>query len=240
MKTARAFLTSTSGNAAVIFSLAAVPLLLGAGAAVDMVRANRTEVVLQNAADAAALAGATSKKSEAELEQIAMDFLVANGGTAALDIVDDIEFKKQSGSFKVHIKGKIKTGFMSLAGIPAIDLDAMAEVASGTSALEVALVLDNTDSMNAEGRLDDLKDSAKELVDSIFDNAPEGGYTRVGLVPFANYVNVGLVARNRSYMSVAADSSTTNNQCWSEYPNATSSNCRTVPYTYDVLNVPNL
>ena len=55
------------------------------------------------------------------------------------------------------------------------------------------------------------------------------------LVPFAQYVNVGMANRNASWMAVPPDTTTTTiYQCWDTYPNAVKSNCRMVTYTgYD-------
>ena len=56
------FLKDTSGNLGMMFAIGAIPLLLAGGAAIDMIRANNTQTILRGAADAAALAGATSGK----------------------------------------------------------------------------------------------------------------------------------------------------------------------------------
>ena len=70
----------TSGNVAVIFAVAVVPLMLAVGAGVDMVRMNQAQTQLQAVADAAALSGGASPHtSEAQLQQIAINYLDANG-----------------------------------------------------------------------------------------------------------------------------------------------------------------
>ena len=65
----------------------------------------------------------------------------------------------------------------------------------------------------------------------------------MALVPFAQYVNVGMDNRYASWMDVPSDSSTTTTSCYDTYPNAVKSNCRMVtysatndgvPYTYTV------
>jgi Flp pilus assembly protein TadG len=229
MRNIQSYFRSTAGNTAIIFSMAAVPLLLASGAAVDMVRANRTQAVLQGAADAAALGGGVSSQSKKEIEKLVEDYFVANGAPEALDFVEKIEAKqdKMSGTFTVAIKGKINTSFMKLAGIQTLDIGATAEVMRGSQALEIVLVLDNTDSMNAEGRLDALKVSAKELVREIFKNKQSDTYIKLGIVPFANYVNVGMAARNESWMNVAAEQtfSSPAGECRDTYPQQRWDNC---------------
>jgi hypothetical protein len=227
-------LRSTSGNTGIIFALAAVPMLLGAGAAVDMVRANRTQAVLQAAADAAALGAGVSGANESTVSQLVTDYLAINGAQAALDTVESIEAirSEDDGSFNVKINGKIKTSFMMLAGIPTMDIGASSQVMSKGRALEIVLVLDATDSMNREGRLDALKVSARDLVTQVLENKAHGTYVKVGIVPFANYVNVGLGARGQSWINVPADQVNMQTSCTSTHPDARSSNCRDEPYSY--------
>lgn len=229
------FLRNTAGNTAIIFSLSAIPIMLGAGAAVDMVRADKTRTVLQAAADAAAIAGATSGKTKAEdLEKIVKQFLEVNGAQDALSSVKKIKqnLDKSKRTFEVKIDGKLQTSFMFLAGITELDIGAKAEVNIGGNGLEVVLALDNTESMNYEGRLPALKTAAKSLVDSVLDaGSGSGAYVKIGVVPFSNYVNVGLSNRGKSWIDVAADSTETKKACWNEYPDATKSNCRNETYT---------
>ena len=66
--------------------------------------------------------------------------------------------------------------------------------------LEVILVLDKTGSM-AGAKLEALKAAAAELVEQIMD----GENVRVGIVPFAQYVNIGLDLRNEPGFLVPAE-----------------------------------
>jgi Putative Flp pilus-assembly TadE/G-like len=235
------FLRNTSGNTAMIFSLAAVPLLLGAGVAIDSMRATAARTDLQAAADAAAIAGASSNKTNnAALKKIVDDFLIANDAEHTLSAVKSIKQKLDpvTRTFTVNIEGKMETSFMFLAGVSEIDIGAKAEVALGGSALEVVLALDNTASMNSGGRMDALKAAAKNLVADVLALQTTGAYVRVGIVPFGNYVNVGTSRRNAPWINVPADSTTTQNVCNTTYPNASSSNCRQEVVTYNNDGVP--
>jgi Flp pilus assembly protein TadG len=218
MSVLKSFLRSTSGNTAIIFSLAAIPMLLAAGSAIDMLRANRAQAVLQGAADAAALAGGTSSGKKGDVKDLVKDYLEINGAQSALDYVESIDVKKnkKKGTLTVEIKGKINTSLMALAGISTMDVGAMSEVQIGNRALEISLVLDNTGSMNEQGRLTALKASAKELVTQVFENKDPDTYVKIGIVPFANYVNVGLPRRSEDWMNVPPDSTYPTE--WLEYP----------------------
>jgi Flp pilus assembly protein TadG len=222
----------TAGNTTIIFALSVVPMFLAAGAAVDMVRANRTQAVLQGAVDAAALSAAVSGEDESKLKKIVEDYLTANGAQGSLAEVEsiDTEVDKDTGKVTVEIKGKIKTSFMKLAGINHMDLSAMSEVSRGVNSMEIALVLDNTDSMNFEGRLEALKKSAKEFVNEVYKSKYPGSYVKIGIVPFSNYVNVGIGSNGESWLNVPP--ATPVNQCYDTYPDAKSSNCKTVTNAY--------
>jgi Flp pilus assembly protein TadG len=226
------FLSNCRGNTSMMVALALVPMLAVAGAAVDMVQTNRSKSVLQGAADAAVLAGASSKiLDEAALKLIVEEYVEANGASQVLDQVDSIvsSLDKVTRTFSVTIKGKRNTSLMYLAGISKVDLNAYAEVKLGGDGLEVALVLDNTASMLDSGRLPALKTSAKLLVNDLLATASSGAYVRVGIVPFADYVNVGLSRRSQPWLDVDNDKSITSYTCWDTYPDATKSNCRNVP-----------
>lgn len=198
------FLKDTSGNLGMMFAIGAIPLLLAGGAAIDMIRANNTQTILRGAADAAALAGATSGKvdNQAFLNKIVKDYLTANDAIGALKSVSKISQSVDTGTatFKVQITGKIDTMFMSLADIKTIDIGATAEVNLGLQSLEMALVLDNTGSMSGQ-KITDLKSSAKELVAVLESEKAEYSSLKFSLVPFAQYVNVGIGNAGETWLS---------------------------------------
>ena len=183
------------GNVAMMFGLALVPILLGAGAAIDMVRLHNASTTLQAAVDGAALAGATSKQlnNKIALSSIVETYLKSNkafngfeDGTKVTQGVD-----AATGSFIVTVSGKMKTSFMKLTGIPTLDINATSAVGLEIQEMEVALVLDNTGSM-AGSKLASLKTAAKQLITIL--ESQKGAYSdlRYGLVPFSKYVDVGV------------------------------------------------
>jgi Flp pilus assembly protein TadG len=189
------FLRNISGNVGLMFGVAAIPLLIGCGVAVDMVRMNNANTILQAAADAAALAGATSKKlnNPVQISKLVNDFLVVNGLPKSITSGIKIEQGKnpQTGGFKVKVTGQFSTTLMSLAGIKAMDVTGLSEVNLGIQGMEVALVLDNTGSM-AGAKLDALKTAAKNLISILETGKADYADLKFGLVPFSQYVNVGM------------------------------------------------
>jgi Flp pilus assembly protein TadG len=230
-----------NGNVSIMMAVAAVPLLAAAGAAIDMVHANNAQTALQSAVDAAALAGGTSGfSSNSDLSALVNKYLSQNNANFSIGTADAIEFGSahSTNNFFVRVNGKIKTDFMSLVGIPTVGLAAYAEVEKGGQALELALVLDNTASMNSENRLAALKVSAKNLVDTIITKKPPGAYVKIGIVPFSNYVNVGVGNRNKSWIDVPADYTETTAVTYNTYPHAVYTNCHLVDHPYMNDGVP--
>ncbi len=245
------FLRSTAGNIAVTFAITLMPLLLAVGAGTDILRQNTTQTKLQAATDAAAMAGAQlSKSSLAKAKKQVELYLTENQAYQAIASGTSVTsgVAEKSGNFYVKINGKMDTMFMALAGYSTLDVGAYTEVDLGGQDLEVALVLDNTASMNSEGRLDSLKDASKSLVDTLYKAKSVDAYLKVGIVPFADYINVGMGNRSASWMNVPADTtSITKNVCSTTYPDATSFNCRDekgtwnndgvpTPYTYQICD----
>ena len=189
------YLKNTCGNMGMMFAFAMVPMLIAAGSAIDMIRANNTQAILRGASDAAALAGATSGKVNDPrfIENIVKNYLKADYAIRALKSVTSISQSVDTGTatFKVTIKGKIETTLMALAGIKSIDIESESEVNIGQQSLEMALVLDITGSMAGQ-KLIDLKSSAKELVNILETEKASYSSLKFSLVPFAQYVNVGL------------------------------------------------
>lgn len=234
----KSFLTDVKGNMAMMMAVTAVPLMVASGAAIDMVRANNAQTVLQGAVDAAALAGGTSKlPNTADVKKLVAKYLNTNGEQNALATVSHVDSGKisASGNFYVKVQGKVNNYFLGLVGMPTTDVGAYSEIELGGMAVELALVLDNTASMNSEGRLTALKASAKKLVETILTNKPAGAYVKIGIVPFSNYVNVGMSNRYKNWIDVPVDYTGAVPVTYTTYPNATYSNCHLVdhPYTND-------
>ena len=62
------------------------------------------------------------------------------------------------------------------------------------------------------------------LFNTLFAFPNAASHIRIGIVPFTYYVNVDTSNRHATWMDVPDDYSTTTNQCWDTYPNATYSN----------------
>jgi len=185
------------GNIAMMFGLLIVPLVIAGGMAIDTLRASVVRTTIQEAADGAILAVANIKSRKPNLTQSEMDALarkyfdhgVENLGPLNIDGFD-VTFDPATEAFELQLTGTMDTALMRIAGIDTMALDTLSAVQLGKPPyIELVLALDNTGSMNDEGKLGDLKDAAEMLVESLFEH-PDAE-VKVGLVPFAQYVNVG-------------------------------------------------
>jgi Flp pilus assembly protein TadG len=205
MKRLSKFISDTKGNVGMMFGLLSIPLLLAAGVAIDFGRVHSTRAILQAAVDAAAFAGGTARQNftRADLQRIVEAFLRRNNAEYALDIIDSMEFEENliDGLFTVRIRGRVKTSLMNLAGIDEIGVGASSVVSMSFQSLEVAMVLDNTGSMNENNKIGTLKIASKGLVDILESEKQKFTDIKIGLVPFVQYVNVGKDNKNQPWVS---------------------------------------
>lgn len=200
-----------SGNVAVMFGLTAMALVVMVGMAIDISRLVYIRSEVQKSLDASALAAAASRAQTAkELEDVAKPYLAAN--LDAEDLVSGWTAKTTYQNEKiVHVAfaGGVKPLFAGVLGINRLDISLVAEATRGVAQrIETVLVLDNTWSMSEQDsrsvkRIDALKSSASLLVNELMANASDE--VSIGVVPYADYVNVGVANRGASWLSVPDD-----------------------------------
>lgn len=197
------YLKDTSGNFAMMFAIGAMAILAGVGAAIDYNGMTRNTSYLQNLADAGALAASTSKeKAVGQLQKIAKDHVDAHNTLGApiatnLEVVNDVIVVKTESVYNTHLMG--------IFGKSKFDLSAVARSPlNNDTPISVALVLDRTGSMQG-ANMNALKDASKGMIDT-FETYEAN--IKASVVPFSQYVNVGLANRNVSWMDVPNDSST--------------------------------
>jgi Flp pilus assembly protein TadG len=238
------FSKNARGDVALMFGLAAVPMLLAGGIAIDYSNGLRAKATLQAAVDNAALAaGYDTDMSDADMLALVTQYLNSNNANAKLTSVDAISVQKVGNDgLKVSAAGTVKTYLMGIVGVNTMDIKAESFIKNSYGNLEVTLVLDNTWSMSSAGKMAALKNAAHTLVDKLHDNKGPSADLQIGLVPFAQYVNIGMSRRNALWSNVPADWDETINYNGYWYrPVIRTYNCRMeqrngvrdgVPYTY--------
>ncbi len=213
---ARRFRRDESGATVTMFAFAGVALICMAGAVVDYGRLSKAHSGLQAATDSAALAAARLPSKDAATMRAAADkFFIANtSGMAGQNIqITKFDFQESSGTVTIESSGVLDTTLMSIIGFTTMGFSSRsAALKEVTGTVEMALVLDNTWSMSDSAggggsKITVLKSAAKNLINTIL--AQGGTNVKIGIVPFADYVNVGVGNRNQAWMSVPADYSTT-------------------------------
>lgn len=217
-----------------MFALSLVMLCGTVGLSIDGARVYGAKQKLQAAVDAAVLAAARRAIADGNSEAVAETF--ARFVTMSISEADirlrstepDLSIPRRIGA---ELVADVPTVLMQVLGFDAVEIRARAAAEFGFTKLEIALALDNTGSM-AGTKLEALKTSATRLVDTLLDKAPEDGDIRIALVPFAQYVNVGIENRYASWIDVRDDYSEHLESCGDVTPVVSSSNCRMVTYTY--------
>lgn len=199
-----------TGAVAAQFAFLALPIALLCFGLLDMNRVSLQRRQLQDALDASALfAARSSAKTDAEIDT------VGDAALAAELVGLGIAVNASSSSFKsgpdnsvvASVKTDLKPIISNLWTNADVSVTALTTVKRGQDApVELVMVLDTTGSM-AGAKLTALKSAATSLVEKL--TASGTTNVKMGVVPFAQYVNVGVARRNESWISVPADYSTT-------------------------------
>ncbi|HQY73755.1 MAG TPA: pilus assembly protein TadG-related protein [Aestuariivirga sp.] len=199
----KAFRNDCLGSVTHITAVAAIPMMIAAGAAIDTVRINREQVAFDAAVDSAALAVASDDRASlaglsesqaatriAELEAYAKKYMEENytpqfGSNPVMDVKVEI-----TGQYvQLTADHDFPTTIMSLTGIEKINLVATSQIMKAMRPIEMVLVMDTTGSMASSGKIDGAKTAARDLLSTVYGGTlaqvPESEYLRIALVPFA-------------------------------------------------------
>lgn len=190
------------GAAAIIFALALLvlaPMTLGL---VDIYMVSTQKAQLQDALDAATLFAAsstatTSAQADAIGDKALTSNLVLPTGVTLVASTFTLTADKVTGYAEITAPG------IAQAVWPHGNLKANSEVLRGRDQrVELVLVLDTTASMSGQ-KMTDMKAAATKLVTTM--TADPQAKLKIGVVPFAQYVNTGVSRRNQTWMTVPAD-----------------------------------
>jgi Flp pilus assembly protein TadG len=224
----RRFLSDRRGNFMLLTAAAIVPIMGGLAVAVDYAEMSRQRQLTLNALDAAGVATARQliggNSTDAQLVAYAQQFFEANlgsvdprnatlhvtlptatGGGGKIKLSADLTYKPYFLPTLAALMGK------DASSSTQVDFTASTEVQMKNT-LEIALVLDNSGSMDYTGsgsgkkRITLLKDAAKQLVDSLSTQATQMKQVdkpvQFAVVPFAASVNVGSTYSTASWMDL--------------------------------------
>ena len=232
----RAFAKDTSGNIAMMFAVTAGSLMTASGVAVDYSRYSNAQAMISSAADAAAIAGAKTRGDATVRERAARDVFESNlrnaGFTGAINAnYRNITDNGAPTGYRVEANGAVKSTMGGFLGNPTQNVRTAAQAsAKFDEPTEIAFVLDTTDSMEGD-RIVNLKSAALGVIDEIQRRTARPDLIRMGVVPFAQYVNVGMDKRNAPWIDVPADYQEPSwDYCRDDRPVTGENNCRMVNY----------
>lgn len=206
-----AFRRSESGNYAMLFGLAVIPLMLAIGVAIDLARAYIVQTRLSTALDAAALAAGsaavstsqTTAQQQATIRDFASRVFWANyandfwgGGLDSSGL--QFTFSTDGNTISIAARAVMPTVIMGLVGQNSVNVAVSTTAQRRVQGMELVLVLDVTGSMRTSPprNIDALRIAAEDLVNIVFGTDQSGNQLDtatnlfVGLVPYTATVNI--------------------------------------------------
>jgi len=205
----RRFAGANEGNIAILFGIAVIPIISFVGAAVDYTRANSARSSMQAALDSTALMLAkdltegTITTSEISAKADAyFRALYTNSEAKSLAITATYTQNSSNGStILVNGAGAIDTSFMRVAGFPTMDFKTSSTSLWGSKRMRVAMVLDNTGSMDQNGKMAAMQKAATDMITDQSSYSKKSGDVYISIIPFTKDVNVGTTNINASWIN---------------------------------------
>ncbi|MFH6782529.1 MULTISPECIES: pilus assembly protein [Methylobacterium] len=188
------FRRDRSGSVAVIMALAMIPVTFLVGAGVDYARSAGIQAKLQTATDAAVLAvirEAPTLKSDADFQARARAYFDASFPSQAGVTVTSFTPTRSGTLVTVSATAQVDMTLGRLMHPGPLAVTGTSQAMSGGKAVEIALVLDNTGSMNDAGKLPALKQAAKDFLTYLDKVVVSRADAKVALIPFSTQVNLG-------------------------------------------------
>lgn len=184
----RAFRKSEEGSATVLTLFIFIVMLIMAGIGIDMMRFEMERARLQATLDAAVLAGAGAPFGE-DPEAIVQDYFAKAEMSEFLNEFEEGDVETSFNSSRVHASAEMTmdTYLMQLSGVETLTALAASTAETRIPKLEIALVLDVSNSMNNNNKIGNLKTAAKDFVTTIMNSADENNAV-ISIVPFSTSV----------------------------------------------------
>jgi Flp pilus assembly protein TadG len=213
-------LKDSAGNVSIFLGIAAIPMFLGLGTAIDSIRASREQTAFQAALDAATIAVAADARSDFTgldasqkeskrllLQTMAQNYLNQNyvSGTGGISDVT-VALTIDGRNINTAASHVFPTAIMGLVGINSMTMNLTSQTKRAQSGgVELTMVMDTTGSMdwNASGgttnvvndkRITGSRAAARTLLSIIYGGTaaafPDNANIRLSFVPFAMAVNL--------------------------------------------------
>jgi Flp pilus assembly protein TadG len=199
------FWRAHGGAVAPLWAMAMLALGPMSAVVIDTTYAWSAKRGLQDALDSALLAVARAgAESQSDIDAIARKYIDANIQKRYGATVSKIEIKLVGdGEYVGAVYADVPSFLAKMFGVNGLEAGVNGSVRVNNDDLDVVLSLDTTGSMSG-ARIAALKDAARNFVNTMFEDDPDN--IRIGIVPFARYVNIGMVHRNEPGFRIPADS----------------------------------
>jgi Flp pilus assembly protein TadG len=209
---ARRFVGANDGNIAVIFTIAAIPVIGFVGAAIDYSRTNSARSSVQTALDSTALmlskdlsSGTITASQVPTAAQSYFTALYTNpdgklvttaGATGPVTATYTANNGQMGNTIQLSVTASVTTDFMKVlsSSLSTMSFTVGSTTAWGNVKMRVALALDNTGSMADNGKITALRNAVAGtggLIDQLSGLAKNPGDVYISVIPFAKVVNVG-------------------------------------------------
>lgn len=197
------FAGANGGNVAVIFTIAAIPIVGFVGAAIDYTRMNEARSTMQSALDSTALMLSkdlsSGKITASQVNSAAQAYFSGlfnqpNAKGITITATYNPDNGNLGSTIAINASGSINTDFLNVVGVPSLPFSTFSTTAWGNVKMRVALALDNTGSMSDAGKITALRNAVAGsggLIDQLSGLAKNPGDVLISVIPFAKVVNVG-------------------------------------------------
>jgi Flp pilus assembly protein TadG len=201
-------LRETRGSVAITGALVTLPVLVCVGLAVDYAQMIRARAALQDAVDAATLAGAQvltgvgDDAARAATQKYFDATAIAKSGA----VISNIKVEGKDSEVSARADLNYRPSFMRVIGRDNVAIGAKSTSVGGLgSEVEIAVMLDLSSSMSGQ-RFSDLKTAARRFTNMIMDAKGASTEARIAFVPFASGVNPGaLNAASKDPLALVAN-----------------------------------
>jgi Flp pilus assembly protein TadG len=177
-----------------LFALVAAPALLLTSMAIDISRINYVQTVAAYSCDAAAMAA--GRYNVSDVQKNGIKFFNANfiKNAENISITPTMSLSNDNKFITCTARGTVPSLFGKFLGI--VNFNSTTVVQRLVSKSEIALVLDNTGSMENDNKIQGLKNASNQLISSLFQGKASDPNIAVSIVPFVATVNIGTANKN--------------------------------------------
>ena len=189
------FTRQERGNAAIIFALASMAIVVVLGGAIDLSRAMMLRAKMQDAGDSAVLQASTHANMTSTAQKTLVDAAFSKNFPAQIVESMTTSLTQTTGTntngYVYKVSGSVKPIFLGLLGVSSIPLNSESDGLAGAPVTEVALVLDSTGSMSQNSKMTNLKTAIDGVLATLVDaQGVNKSGIKLGVVPFDTQVKI--------------------------------------------------